>query len=118
MIANQYTLGGLIAKAFNPQSIILIMTTKKNSHEDEERILNSLRRNPELKGCFLEMINIAEDPTREQKLKLGDDAEDAVVEVIQKTGRKLLEEWAQRRSEQAAKEVSQKPKHRPHGKKK
>jgi hypothetical protein len=94
------------------------MTTSKNSREEEDRILNALRRNPELKDCFLEMIDIAEDPTRNQKLKLGDDAEDAVVEVIQKTGRKLLEEWAQRRSEQVAEEVSQKLKHRPHGKKK
>ena len=94
------------------------MTTSKNPREDEERILNALKRNPELKNCFLEMIDIAEDPTRDQKLKFGDDAEDAVVEVIQKTGRKLLEEWAQRRSEQAAEEASQKPKHRPQGKKK
>ncbi len=94
------------------------MTTLKNPHEDEERILNALRRNPELKNCFLEMIDIAEDPTGSQKLKMGDDAEDAVVEVIQKTGRKLLEEWTQRRSEEAAKEVSSQPKHRPHGKKK
>lgn len=94
------------------------MTTPKNPRKDEERILNVIRSNPELKECFLEMISIAEDPTRDQKLKLGDDAEDAVVEVIQKTGRKLLEEWAQRRSEQVAEEVSKKPKHRPHGKKK
>ena len=94
------------------------MTTSKNSQEDEKRILNALRRNPELKDCFLEMIDIAEDPIKSQKLKLGDDAEDAVIEVIQKTGRKLLEEWTQRRSEEAAKEVSKQPKHRPHEKKK
>jgi hypothetical protein len=62
------------------------------------------------------MIYITEDSTRDQKLKLGDDAEEAVIEVIQKTGKKLLEEWAQRRSDQAAEEVSSKPKHRPHGK--
>lgn len=31
---------------------------------------------------------------------------EAVVEVIQKTGIKILEEWAQRRSEQAAEEIS------------
>ncbi len=94
------------------------MTTSKNPQEDEERILNALRRNSELKNCFLEMIDIAEDPIRDQKLKLGDEAEEAVVEVIQKTGKKLLEEWAQRRSDQAADEVSDQPKHRPHGKKK
>lgn len=94
------------------------MTTSKHPSEDEERILNALKRNPELKDCILEMIDIAEDPIRDQKLKLGDEAEEAVVEVIQKTGRKLLEEWTQRRGEQAAEEVSQKPKHRPHGKKK
>jgi hypothetical protein len=94
------------------------MTTSKNSREDEETILNALRRSPGLKECILEMIYITEDSTRDQKLKLGDDAEEAVVEVIQKTGKKLLEEWAQGRSDQAAEEVSNKPKHRPHGKKK
>jgi hypothetical protein len=94
------------------------MTTQKNPQEDEDRILKALRKNPGLKDCFLEMIDIAEDPDRDQRLKLGDDAEDAVVEVIQKTGRKLLEEWTQRRSEQTAEEINQKPKHRPHGKKK
>lgn len=93
------------------------MTISKKPLEDEERILNALRTNPKLKNCILEMIDITEDPLRDQKLKLGDDAEDAVVEVIQKTGRELLEEWAQRRSEQASEEISQKPKHRPQGKK-
>lgn len=93
------------------------MATSKNQNE-EDRILNALRNNSELKKCVLEMIDIAQDPIREQKLKLGDDAEDAVVEVIQKTGKKLLEEWAQRRSEQVAEEVRQQHKHRPHGKKK
>lgn len=94
------------------------MTTSTNIKQDEERILNALRDNPELKGCILEMLDITDDPIREQKLKLGDDAEDAVVDVIQKTGRKLLEKWTQRQSEQAAEEVSHKSKHRPHGKKK
>ena len=94
------------------------MTISKNPQEDDQRILNALRNNPDLKNCILEMLDIAQDPTREQKLKLGDEAEEAVVEVIQKTGKKILEEWAQRRSEEAAEKVSQKPKHRPHGKKK
>jgi hypothetical protein len=94
------------------------MTTSKNQQQDDERILHALKVNPELKSCFLEMIDIIEDPTKDQKIKLGDDAEEAVVEVIQKTGKKLLEEWAQRRSDQTSKEVSEKPKHRPHGKKK
>ena len=94
------------------------MPTSKIPFEDEERILAALRNNPELKGCVLEMLDIAQDPIRDKKLKLGDDAEEAVVEVIQKTGIKILEEWAQRRSEQAAAEVSNKPKHRPQGKKK
>lgn len=94
------------------------MTTSKNEQEDNARILNALQRNPELKNCFLEMIDIAEDPIKDQKLKLGDDAEDAVVEIIQKTGRKLLEEWAQRRSEQVSEEISLQAKHRPHEKKK
>lgn len=94
------------------------MSESQNSRTDEERILDALRSNPELKNCILEMLDIALDPIKDQKLKFGDDAEDAVVAVIQKTGRKILEEWAQRKSEQAAEEASHKPKHRPQGKKK
>lgn len=93
------------------------MTTYQSISEDEERLVLALRRNPQLAECFLEMIEIAEDPIQDKKLKLGDDAEDAVVDVIQKTGRTLLEEWAQRRSEEAAEIVSNMPRHRPQGKK-
>lgn len=94
------------------------MSTSRNPQQDEERILNALRSNSELKECILEMLDITEDPIRDQKIKLGDDAEDAVVAVIQKTGTKLLEEWAQKRSEQAAEEIGLKPKYRFHEKKK
>lgn len=118
MVVNQITYCDSISKTINTQLLVFIMTVSKNSREEDERILSALKENPELKNCILEMLDIAQDPIRDQKLKLGDDAEDAVVDVIQKTGKKLLEEWAQRRSEQAAKEVSQKPKHQPHGKKK
>jgi hypothetical protein len=117
MIKSIHT-GELLTKTIYFQRVVLYMSTSKTPREDEERILNALRRNPEFKNCILEMLDISEDPIRDQKLKLGDDAEDAVIEVIQKTGRKLLEEWAQKRSEQVAEEVSQKLKHRPHGKKK
>jgi hypothetical protein len=82
------------------------MATLKNSPEEEERILEALRSNPVLKTCILEMLDITQDSARDQKLKLGDDAEDAVVNVIQKTGITLLEEWVQKRSEQASEEVS------------
>ena len=58
MIVNQFMLYELILQHINPQWIVLTMTTSKNSKEDEERILNALRSNPELKDCILEMIDI------------------------------------------------------------
>ena len=93
------------------------MPHQNQSKEDDERILNAFKMNPELKECILEMIEITEDPTRGQKLRLLDDAEEAVVEVIHKTGKTILKDWAQKCSDEAAEDVSKKTQHRPHGKK-
>ena len=84
--------------------------------ENEQKILEAIRSSPELGNCVLEMIDIASSPLG--TLDRGDDAEDAVVNVIQKTGRLLLEEWAQKKSDEAGKETQTKSGSHLHGKKK
>lgn len=86
------------------------------SNEDEQKILKALRSNPELASCVLEMIDITQVPLG--TLDNGDDAEEAVVHTIQKTGTLLLEQWAQKKSDEATEKVKEAGRHRPHGKKK
>lgn len=85
-------------------------------NEKEQKILDALRENPELEKCFLEMIDISHSPLG--KLDNGDEAEETVVHVIQKTGKLLLEEWSQKKSNQAAEETQDQAGHHLHGKKK
>lgn len=54
---------------------------------------------PHLEACFLEMMEIAKD--KSQVLNNGDDAEEAVVEVIEKLGQVVLQEWANKKEKQA-----------------
>lgn len=84
--------------------------------ENEQKLIAALRSSPELEGCFLEMIDIASSPLG--ILDRGDDAEDAVVSVIQKTGRLLLEEWAQKKSDEVTQETATQSGNHLHGKKK
>lgn len=65
-------------------------------NEEFQRIFNALKSNPNLKNCFLEMIDIAQSPVG--TLDCGDDAEEAVVNAIQKTGNLILQEWAQKKA--------------------
>ena len=83
---------------------------------DEQRILEALKASPALRECFLEMIDITNSPLG--TLDIGDDAEDAVVNVIQKTGRLLLEEWAQKKSDESSQETQAQSGIHLHGKKK
>jgi hypothetical protein len=83
--------------------------------EKEQKIIEALRASPQLEGCFLEMIDIAGSPLG--TLDCGDEAEEAVVSVIQKTGKLLLEEWAQKKSDEAAEEMQAQSKTHLHGKK-
>ncbi len=87
-----------------------------NLSDNEKKIIESLRGNHELRNCFLEMIDIADSPLG--KLDLGDDAEEAVVQAIKKTGKVLLDEWAQKKSDQATDKARTKPENHSHGKKK
>jgi hypothetical protein len=82
----------------------------------EEAILEALRKNPELEKCVLEMIEITQE--RLAELELGDDAEEAIINVIQKTGKTLLQEWAERQRSRIEEKIREDKTLRPHGKKK
>ena len=84
---------------------------------EEKSIVEALRTSPELKACVLEMLDITKGKGFE-KLDLGDDAEDAVVDVMHKTGHTLLQEWAQKKGELAEQEARKDTNYRPHEKKK
>jgi hypothetical protein len=65
--------------------------------EDERAVLAALRSSPRLKACILEMVDITDGDTFEE-LNNGDDAEEAVVDAIQKTGTALLQGWAEKKN--------------------
>jgi hypothetical protein len=74
------------------------MSKDESLNNDELEILKAIRENPDLKSCFLEMIDIPHSPLG--KLDLGDDAEEAVVNSIRKTGAVLLRKWAERKNKE------------------
>jgi hypothetical protein len=95
----------------------LRVTTMNNKilNEKEKAILDAIRENPELEKCFLEMIEITHE--RLPELERGDDAEDAVVNAIQKTGKALLQEWAEKQKNRIDEKTREDRSLRPHGKK-
>lgn len=84
--------------------------------EDEKTILAALRSNPRLKTCFLEMVDITDGDVFED-LNNGDDAEDAVVDAIQKTGTALLQGWTEKKNAKTEGEMRTNKLYRPHKKK-
>jgi hypothetical protein len=64
-----------------------------------EELIQFIIDNPHLEACFLEMMEIAKDETL--NLNNGDDAEEAVIQSIEKTGQIVLQEWANRKEKQA-----------------
>jgi hypothetical protein len=88
----------------------------KPLNEKEKAVLEAIRENPELEKCFLEMIEITH--TRLPELIRGDDAEDAIVNVIEKTGKTLLQEWAEKQQNRIEEKTREDKSLRPHGKKK
>ena len=84
--------------------------------DDESHLLDAIRANPGLKECFLEMIDITEDNTK--TLNCGDDAEEAVVKAIRKTGKVLLHDWAEKKCSDAEAMTRNDTSYRPHIKKK
>lgn len=85
-----------------------------NNH-DLNRAMTALKSDDSLLSCVLEMIDTIGD--EQNKLKTGDDAEEAVVSVIQKTGTTLLQKWAYNKSQEAESLASADPTIRPHKKK-
>ncbi len=88
----------------------------KNDEEKFHRVISALKSDESLLDCFLEMIDTIED--EEKQLKTGDDAEEAVVDVIQKTGAILLQKWAHQKNEEAKSLALKNQDIRPQGKKK
>ena len=84
--------------------------------EKEKAIVEAMRENPELEKCFLEMVDITH--VRLPELELGDDAEEAVVDAIKKTGKTLLQEWAEKQKNRIDEKTREDKSVRPHGKKK
>ena len=64
-----------------------------------EELLQFIIEHPHLEECFLEMMEIAKD--KNLKLNNGDDAEEAVVQSIEKTGQVVLQEWANKKESEA-----------------
>jgi hypothetical protein len=88
---------------------------KDSTTDKMQRILTALEADESLQDCFLEMIDTTED--KQKKFTNGDDAEDAVVSAIQKTGTLLLQKWLQKKSEEAEALASSDSDLRPHQKK-
>ena len=62
---------------------------------EDELILEALHADPTLRTCVLEMIGIA--GAELGTLDRGDDAEEAVIEVMHKTSKAILQKWAERK---------------------
>jgi hypothetical protein len=62
---------------------------------EEENLLKTIRNNPNLARCLFEMIDITGEDLGD--IELADDAEEAVVQSIQKTGKELLTLWMQKK---------------------
>ncbi len=78
------------------------MNNSNSLSSEEKRVVEALRENPQLLNCFLELAEISGNKLDE--LKLGDDAEAATVDSIQKTGKAVLEGWAKKRHDGVKKE--------------
>ena len=84
-------------------------------NEDEETLIKALRESPSLMECIMEMIEFRLETKK--VIDNGDEAEEAVVEAIQKTGKQLLKEWADQKSKESTHEYLRKKDYRPHEKK-
>jgi hypothetical protein len=91
------------------------MSSVQLTDPDDQKIFQALEDNPDLKACFLEMIDITKDSANQ--LNRGDDAEEAVIQAIRKAGATLLREWAQRKADKAEEEAREEPGVRMHEKK-
>jgi len=61
----------------------------KSDENKLQKVIAALQADESFLDCVLEMVDTVEN--EQDQLKTGDDAEEAVVSVIQKTGATLLE---------------------------
>jgi len=83
--------------------------------KEEELLLSTIRKNPELGRCLFEMIEIAGEDIED--INLADDAEEIIVENIKKTGKELLTTWARNKHTKINEQVKSKENIRSHEKK-
>jgi len=67
---------------------------------NEQELIEKLRKYPELKARFADLVRIIENPIGETDL--ADVAEEHVIVSLRNLGRDTLQEWAHERSEQAS----------------
>lgn len=91
-------------------------TMEMEIDEDEKTILAALRSNTKLKECFLEMVDITDGDAFEE-VNNGDDAEEFVVDAVQKTGITLLQGWIDKKNEKATSDINTNKLYRTHKKK-
>jgi len=85
------------------------------SQNEEKKLLNILRKNPQLKQSILEMVDIVGEDLG--GIEYADDAEEVIVNNIKKTGKELLTSWAQKRENKIAEETKKERNIRSHEKK-
>ena len=78
-------------------------------------VLAALEADESLLDCFLDMVDTVND--EQGTLKTGDDAEDAVTEVVQKTAQTLLTKWVNAKGKEMEAKAAQDRTLRPHEKK-
>ncbi len=85
------------------------------SSSKEKRILEALRENPQLLDCVYELAEISRNKIDD--LEFADDAEEATVDAIQKTGKAVLEGWFEKKRDQVTEVWRSKRECREHEKK-
>lgn len=80
------------------------------------KLMATLNKYPEIKDSVIELCQIAE--AEENKPKLADDAEDAIVEDVKKLGLKIFTRWAECRSNEESQAIEKTRTLYKHGKKK
>ncbi len=87
----------------------------KNDENKLQKVIASLQADESFLDCVLEMIDTVEN--EKGQLKSGDDAEEAVVSIIQKAGAMMLEKWANKQSIKLGQLAHEDRQIRPHEKK-
>lgn len=87
----------------------------QNDENKLQKAMAALKADESFLDCVLEMVDTFEN--EQDQLKSGDDAEEAVVSVIQKTGTILLEKWANKKCLQTEQLAYGNKEIRPHEKK-